>query len=193
MYLSLCRSSSSSSFLPSLKCLIMETPYSWSWPIFTHAQTGLFTNLLPALQQRKELPCAPLFRLFYSFPTKDSVECIHSIHRNEVSKQTRAILNCTIEKHSNFTTFTVASTCDDVSTCDMASCKKYCFNILLQINQFRCSLVQILLRLYYEIETRARFVMLAYGYTMPIPNNANSVNRSSNGLRDTAMERQKYG
>jgi len=37
------------------------------------------------------------------------------------------------------------------------------------------------LRLYYEIETRAKFVKLAYGYTMSSANNANSVNMRSNG------------
>jgi len=44
------------------------------------------------------------------------------------------------------------------------------------------------LRLYYEIETRAKFVMLAYGYTIPTANNANSVNMRSNGLRDTLLK-----
>jgi len=48
------------------------------------------------------------------------------------------------------------------------------------------------LRLYYEIETRAKFVMLAYGYTMSTANNANSVNMRSNGLSDTLLESQKH-
>jgi len=49
-----------------------------------------------------------------------------------------------------------------------------------------------LLRLYYEIETRAKFVILAFGYTMSTANNANSVNMSSNDLRDTLLESQKH-
>jgi len=48
------------------------------------------------------------------------------------------------------------------------------------------------LRMYYEIETRAKFVMLAYGYTMSTSNNANSVNMRSHGLRDTLLESQKH-
>jgi len=34
--------------------------------------------------------------------------------------------------------------------------------------------------------------MLAYGYTLSTANNANSVNRPSNGLRDTLLESQKH-
>ena len=49
-----------------------------------------------------------------------------------------------------------------------------------------------LLRLYYEIETRAKFVMLAYGYTMSTANNSNSVHIRSNGLRNTLLESQKH-
>jgi len=49
-----------------------------------------------------------------------------------------------------------------------------------------------ILRLYYEIETRAKFVMLAYGYAMSTANNANSVNIRSNDLRDTLLESQKH-
>jgi len=55
-------------------------------------------------------------------------------------------------------------------------------------DQLRC----IALRLYYEIETRAKFVMLAYGYIMSTAKNANSVNMRSNGLRDTLLERKKH-
>ena len=49
-----------------------------------------------------------------------------------------------------------------------------------------------ILRLYYEIEIRAKFVMLAYGYTLSTANNTNSVNMRSNGLRDTLLKSQKH-
>jgi len=52
--------------------------------------------------------------------------------------------------------------------------------------------LRLALRLYYEIKTRAKFVMLAYGYIMSIAKSANSVNMRSNGLRDTLSESQKH-
>jgi len=54
------------------------------------------------------------------------------------------------------------------------------------------NLGRIGLRLYYEIETRAKFVMLAYGYTIPAANNANFVIMRSNGLCNTLLEHQKH-
>jgi len=48
------------------------------------------------------------------------------------------------------------------------------------------------LRLYSEIEIRAKFVMLAYGHSLSTANNANSVNMRSNGLRDTLLKSQKH-
>ena len=51
---------------------------------------------------------------------------------------------------------------------------------------------QFVLRLYYEIETYAKAVMLAYGNTISTANNANSVNMCLNGLRDTLLESQKH-
>jgi len=58
--------------------------------------------------------------------------------------------------------------------------------------QYEIRFNHLSLRLYYEIEIRAKFVMLACGYTLSTANNANSVNTRLNDLPDTLLESQNH-